>query len=171
MIDPEMKYCLACDDEYMPHVEKCGVCGAALVSGSELRKREREREKRRKNRRNLTPNDDLVIVFNGDLGEAKRIEHLLGQECISAMLAGEGPSCGKGCCGGSKAQVLVHREDGMDAMRVIEDDFKAMTAIDQSAVPEDRGFDPSAGEHSCPACGHTFATTTSTCPDCGLCFV
>jgi len=27
-----------------------------------------------------------------------------------------------------------------------------------------------AGEAVCPACGFAFATTTTTCPDCGLCF-
>ncbi|MBT4793441.1 MAG: hypothetical protein HON90_17850, partial [Halobacteriovoraceae bacterium] len=37
-------------------------------------------------------------------------------------------------------------------------DFEAMNAV----------FDPAQENATCPACGHSFSTTDSECPDCGL---
>ena len=164
-----MMYCTACDDEYMPHVRVCGVCGAELVRGEELIARQRAAGPAAP-KRVLRPGDDVVAVFQGDQGEARRLEQLLAGKGVSALVAGEGPACGKGCCGGAKAEILVHREDARLALSLIEEDFAATTCLAEHGEVNDTGFDPAAGEHQCPACGHVFPTTTSTCPDCGLCF-
>ncbi len=78
--------------------------------------------------------------------------------------------CGKGCCG-SDVELKIRKEDGTAALKIIDSDFDRMTGFtDLSHEFADNGFNPEDQEASCPACGETFSTSTSTCPDCGLCF-
>lgn len=172
MIDPELKYCVRCDDEYLSHIEKCGVCGDALVSGAALLAMKQEQKRFTDSRRGaLTEQDDIVTIFKAPLGEIKRLELQLNNHNIGTLVIGEGPSCGKGCCGGGNAELLVRREDFADAMVLINEDFERMTALtDHNAAFAEHTLDPAAELATCPACGFSFAATSDTCPDCGLCF-
>lgn len=173
-IDPEMRYCLRCNDEYEPEIVTCGGCGQALLSGVEvlaLRQGGGQRQAKRKGP--LTAADSIVTVFKAPLADVKRIERQLQRENIGAMIAGSGPSCGKGCCGGGEMELRVRQEDAPAAMAVIEADFVRQTASHgEHGAVADYGFDPLGHEHSCPACGCVFAPGGQgmTCPDCGLCF-
>ena len=46
MIEPDLKYCPKCDDEYRAEIEKCATCGIELITG--LQKIEREEALREK---------------------------------------------------------------------------------------------------------------------------
>jgi len=176
-IDPEMRYCPKCNDEYEPEMTACGVCGMALVLGAEmLMPRQTTRQQAAVRKGALTPDDEIVTIFKASLNDARRVERLLQQENIGTLLWGDKPSCGKGCCGGGDLELRVRREDARAAMLLIEEDFKRQTAShgDHSAVA-DYVVDPENSENVCPACGATFALDTRpgrslTCPDCGLCF-
>lgn len=173
-IDPQMHYCLKCEDEYMPERTTCGVCGASLLSGAEmLVQQQRSRQQASSRKGPLTPDDDIITIFKASLLDIKRLEPQLQKENIGTVVWGDKPACGKGCCGGGDLELRIRREDAMAAMAVIEADFKRQTACDgiHSAVV-DYGFDPEVGENCCPACGCRFRTGAQalTCPDCGLCF-
>lgn len=171
MYNNQMKYCLACKDEYLPEITNCGVCGSKLLSGGEILARKKEKELALQRRGGpLTPQDDIITIYKGPLAEVKRIEAKLAEEKIGTRIIGEKDGCGKGCCG-SNVELQIRRDDGQDAQRIIELDFEKMTGIsDFSHDIVDSVFDPGAPTSTCPACGFTFSTSGSTCPDCGLCF-
>lgn len=178
-IDPEMRYCIKCNDEYMPQITTCGVCGMALLTGTEMLNRHQATHQQKAGRKGaLTPTDEIVTIFKAPLADIKRIEQQLKRENIGTLVLGDKPSCGKGCCGGGgELELRVRREDAMAAMAVIEDDFKRQTASHemQSAVA-DYVVHLEGDENCCPACGCTFSMASQrggqglTCPDCGLCF-
>ncbi len=178
-IDPEMHYCLRCNDEYMPERVACGVCGATLVSGADMLAQRQSRGQQKASRKGaLTPDDDIITILKAPMLDVKRLEKQFQQENIGAVIWGDKSSCGKGCCGGGELELRVRREDAMAAMAIIEADFKRQTASHESHhdAVADYVFDPGRGENCCPACGSTFSTGSQggsqglTCPDCGLCF-
>ncbi len=166
----DMQYCVHCDDEYMPDVPRCGVCGADLISGKDLLSTKQNSDAKLTARLgNLTASDEIITIFKAKVGEVKRLEKLLKAENIGTIIVGD-DTCGKGCCGGN-VELKVRMQDARDALSIIEDDLDKATRIDDhELVAVDNGFDQSVVEHICPACGTTFATSTTTCPDCGLCF-
>lgn len=176
-IDPEMRYCPKCNDEYEPEMTACGVCGTALLLGAELHGRRHATRQQVASRKGaLTPDDEIITIFKASLNDARRVERLLQRENIGTLLWGDKPSCGKGCCGGGDLELRVRREDAGAAMLLIEEDFKRQTAShgEHHAVA-DYVVDPENSENVCPACGATFALDSRsgrslTCPDCGLCF-
>ncbi len=176
-IDPEMRYCVKCKDEYMPEMTNCGVCGLPLVSGSEMRQQQQTSRQQAKNRKGaLTPEDEIITIFKAALSDCKRIERQLQQENIGTLIFGEKSSggCGKGCCGSGEMEVKVRREDAQAALAIVEEDFKRQTAShDGHSAVADYVVDPESSENVCPACGTPFSPSAGqplTCPDCGLCF-
>jgi len=171
MYDTEMKYCPSCDDEYMPTVEVCGVCGAALLNGDEMRDHQKRLASGElRGQGPLTANDDIATVFKGPMLDVKRLEAKFNEADIGTRISGDKPSCGKGCCA-PEVELKIRRQDGAAALRIIEEDFNEMTGAHEFISHfEDKGFDPSKEECLCPACGCRFSTENSTCPDCGLCF-
>lgn len=171
MIDPELKYCPNCNDEYRAEVESCASCGLVLILGNDrIAMEEARRQKLSSRRGELTPEDDLVAIHKAPLNDIKHIEELLTAERIGTQLAGDDQSCGKGCCP-SNYFLLVRREDAEDALAIMHAEYQRMTALEHHDNGHaDSVYDDSADEATCPACGHCFATTSTTCPDCGLCF-
>lgn len=170
MYDPKMKYCTVCDDEYMPEIVKCGVCGNLLKSGQEILEAHEKRQRDLAVRKGaITASDDVVTILKTSMDEVKRIAALLENEKIGTLLLGEAGGCGKGCCG-SELELKVRREDVALAMEIIDIDFQKMTAISNSELNQDGGFNSALMSATCPACGFTFSTSSSVCPDCGLCF-
>lgn len=171
MIDPEMKYCPSCKDEYRPEIAQCGVCGRPLVMGVEYQAQEQGRLARVQNRRGaLQPGDDLVTIHKAPLKDIKPLEAQLTRENIGFLLVGDEHGCGKGCCP-SNFELRVRREEARDAFLVLEQEHQRSTGLaSHNHEIEDHGFNPEAGEATCPACGYRFSTATTTCPDCGLCF-
>lgn len=172
MIDPELKYCLQCNDEYMPQIENCGVCGMKLVSGQEVLAREEARNRKLSSRASrITADDDLVSIRQGPLADMKRMEALLQSERIAALLVGDENSCGKGCSCATSFILQVRREDAQDALMVLAEEFRRSTALEYHDITHaDSIFNPLAAEVVCPACGHCFPPAAGSCPDCGLQF-
>jgi len=179
-IDPQMRYCVRCNDEYIPEMSNCGVCGAVLLNGVDLLAQRRAGRSQHAARKGaLTAGDDIVTVFKASLADVRRLEQQMKRENIGTLIVGDKPasSCGKGCCGGGEIELRVRREDAMAAMAVIEADFVRQTASHGShSAVADYGFNPEGESNSCPACGCSFSMSGArgaqslTCPDCGLCF-
>lgn len=171
MIEPDLKYCPECNDEYRAEIEKCAACGIDLITGLHKIKMEEERTKILEGRSlELNPEDDLVAIQRGPLADMRHLSGLLNGENIGALLAGDENSCSKNCCP-SVYNLLVKREDGMEAFQIIEDEHKKVTGLAQHENTNgDAVFNPHESEAQCPACGHSFPTTQTTCPDCGLSF-
>ena len=171
MIDPDLKYCPECNDEYRAEIEKCAVCCVDLITGLQKIAMEEERQKILEGRStDLSPDDDLVAIRRGSLADMRHLSDLLNGENIGTLLAGDDNTCGQGCCP-SVYNLLVKREDGMDALHIVEEEHKRATGLAQhEGVNGDAVFNPHANEAQCPACGHLFPTTQTKCPDCGLSF-
>jgi ribosomal protein L37E len=169
MIDPDLKYCLECNDEYRAEIEKCAACGIGLITGLQKIAMEEERQKLLEGRcADLSPDDDLVAIRRGPLTDMRHLSDLLNGENIGTLLAGDENSCSKNCCP-SVYNLLVKREDGMDALHIVEEEHKRVTGLEQhECFNGDAVFNPHANEAQCPACGHSFPTTHTTCTDCGL---
>jgi hypothetical protein len=171
MIEADLKYCPKCNDEYRAEIEKCAACGVELITGLQRIEMETARRKRLESRTaELSPDDDLVEIQRGSLPDMRHLSNLLNGENIATLLVGDMKTCGKGCCP-TTYNVLVRREDGMDAINIIEEEHKRTTALaHHENFHADAIFNPYAAEAKCPACGHSFPTTETSCPDCGLSF-
>lgn len=173
MIDPELKYCPQCKEEYMPHAVNCASCEITLVSGADLLTREKNVQVRRTSRHaTIAFEDDIVVVFHAALAEVKQMEQLLAKENIVSLITDDGQSCGGGCCAGSFL-LSVHREDAMDGLKIIEQEYNRTTSFSDYDFNQNNAeavFDPAALVATCPACGATFPPDNNECPECGLCF-
>lgn len=171
MIDPELKYCPQCNDEYRAEIERCAECGVALLSGADmLAVVNRANERKNSRTGEIGPDEDIVPIHKGQLNEIRAMEPELRAENIGYLITGEGSSCKKGCCP-STFLLQVRRPDAPDAFAVVQAHLERTTALNHHDLSScDTVFNPEAGHATCPACGFEFQTTTTTCPDCGLCF-
>ena len=169
--DPDLKYCPKCDEEYRAEMATCATCNVELIGGQErIAQEEAVKQKKDARSMNISNDDELANIRKGSLHDMKQLQTLLAGENIPSLLAGEGGSCGKGCCG-TDLYLQIKVSDGEDAMRVLADDFKEKTALDSHDLSTAHAvFDTGAENSTCPACGFSFSTSSSTCPDCGLCF-
>lgn len=171
MIEPDLKYCPKCDDEYRAEIEKCAACGVDLITGQQKIDMEEARQRKLANRAvELSPDDDLVVVRRGPLTDLRQLAVHLEKESIGTLISGDEKSCGKSCCP-TVYNLCIRRDDAMEALQIIEEEHKRTTGLAfHDNVHDDVVFNPHAGEAKCPACGHAFSTTETTCPDCGLSF-
>ena len=169
--DPELCYCPQCKDEYRAGIERCAVCGVLLLSGSVMLARHQEQMNRFANRRGpLMEGEELIAIQKGPLGDLSRLQKLLENEKIGTLLKGDDSACGKGCCP-SVFFLLVRREDSLDALAIIEVEHRRLTGLSgHDCHHTDAVFDPEREATVCPACGQTFKTSQTECPECGLCF-
>ncbi len=125
---------------------------------------------RQKRKGALTPDDHLAVIFQAPMADLKHLKALLEAEQIGAMISKEGGGCASGGCA-PKFQLQVRQEEVQDALQVLAQEHRRATALaEHDDTHAGAVFNPEAEEAVCPACGFSFATTTTTCPDCGLCF-
>ena len=177
MVEPDLKYCPKCNDEYRAEIEKCAACGIDLITGRQRIEREEARRKELESRvRDLSPDDDLVRIRRGPLPDMRHLANLLDGERIGTLLVGDLETCGKDRFGNTLStpttyDLMVKREDAVGALNIIEAEHRRTTGLEQyDHSTADAVFNPEAGEACCPACGNCFPTTETTCPDCGLSF-
>ena len=177
MVDPELKYCLKCNDEYRAEIEKCAACGIDLVTGRQKIEIEEARRRKLEGRMTeLSPDDNLGRLRRGTLPEMRHLADLLNDEKIPTLIVGDMSTCGKDRFGNTLGSpttydLLVRMEDGQEALQVVETEHRKSTAMDgHDTTGMDAVYNPAAGEACCPACGCTFKTTEACCPDCGLNF-
>ncbi len=170
-IDPDLKYCPTCDEEYREEIVSCASCSVELLTGSErLAMEEAEKTKLAGRSMDISPDDEIANIRKGPLAEMKQLQALLGSQNIPSLVAGEDSNCGKGCCG-TDFFLQIKVQDGDEAMEVLAQEFKRTTALDSHDLSNAHAvFDTGVAKSTCPACGTTFSTSESTCPDCGLCF-
>jgi hypothetical protein len=148
------KICPACEVEYLPHIEKCADCGAALLLREEHARVQSERAR-------LTAKaiEDAVVVREGDLKWLRELYRILidaGIPCTVIADAG----CNKGCCG-AKCQLIVSAEDHERAQERITEYFMEMH-------PELRVSNELLSQGKCPGCSSPVGAGDIECPDCGL---
>jgi hypothetical protein len=177
MTDPDLKYCPECDDEYRAEIEICAACGIELITGLQRIEREEARQKKLAGRTGeLDPDDDLVSIRGGPLPEMRHLAALMGAEKIGTALVGDMDTCAKDrfgnkTCSPTVYTLLVKREDIMEAQQIIEEEHRKATGLAHHDNSNgDAVFNPHKSEAQCPACGHAFPTSETTCPDCGLRF-
>lgn len=169
--EAELKYCPQCQDEYRADIEKCAACALTLITGAEMVAMRNQSQQARNNRQGaLTADDDIVTIHQGALADLKKLEKAFERENIGMMIVGDEGGCNKGCCP-STFSLQVRREDAPAAYALVQEDFRLLTGIDEHDTSHCQAvFNPDASHANCPACGFEFETSTTTCPDCGLCF-
>jgi len=169
--DPDLNYCPQCDEEYREDFDTCAACNISLIPGTEkLAMEEAAKNKLAARSMDISPDDELVNIRKGALGEMKQLQAVLGAANIPSLLAGDASSCGKGCCG-TDMYLQIKISDGKDATEILAKEFEKTTALSSHDLSNAHAvFDTGVAKSNCPACGCSFSTSSSTCPDCGLCF-
>ncbi len=170
-IDPKLKYCPECKDEYRADFDNCASCDVQLIAGAMFIKILNGTVQKKAGRSmEISSEDELVTLRSGSLQDMKQLRALLKDESIPSLLVSEDDNCGKGCCG-SNFFLQVRLQDGQEALAVLAHDFQRSTSLESHDLSNTQVvYDNSAKKTTCPACGHQFTPTTMTCPDCGLCF-
>ncbi len=171
-IDPELKYCPQCGDEYRAEIDRCAVCAVTLLDGKKLLELQgQEAEKKSERRLPLSQNDELVSIRKGSMVEMRHLQALLEREGIPSLVVNEEASCRSGCCGGPSLTLQVRAADLEDVQAFLVQDHIRSTALhDHDIATAGAVFDTAAEIAVCPACGCSFPTSQNSCPDCGLCF-
>ncbi|OIP46577.1 MAG: hypothetical protein COX17_05710 [Deltaproteobacteria bacterium CG23_combo_of_CG06-09_8_20_14_all_60_8] len=172
MIDPELRYCPQCGDEYRADISHCAVCRVALISGRQRLQQEEEHRAILENRSvDIREGEELVVVYRGPLADIKTLQEVLAARRIGFQVSGDENSCAKKGCSPAMLYLQVRRQEAAEAMQLLDAAYRKATGLDGSALEHtDAVFDQSRQEATCPACGHCFSTNLTTCPDCGLCF-
>jgi len=167
MIDPELKYCPDCKDEYRADFSICAACDKELISGADLLTNEGNKEPEIQGSFKITEDDTLVVLQKGSLLDMKNMKRILAEASIDAILTKDD---NKGCCG-VDMYLHIRLQDQDRAVTVLNSEFEKTTELHQYDLSTaDAVFDPGAAMTVCPACGNEFMPTSSACPDCGLQF-
>lgn len=96
-IDPDMRYCPSCGDEYRADITTCAGCQVELVSGAEkLAEAKRQVKDFTSRSMEIGAGDPRVAVRGGKLRDLKPYQLLLAKERIPSLLTGEAGDCRKG---------------------------------------------------------------------------
>lgn len=171
IIDPELKYCPSCNDEYRAEISTCAGCDVELLTGTQLMELEEQKQQKKAARNmELSPDDEMVSIRKGPVMEMKELQIKLEREGIPSLVVQEGGGCGQGCCG-TNLLVQVRMSDVQDVLAILEQEHVRSTGLaEHDTTHAGAVFNAAAENATCPACGCSFATTQATCPDCGLCF-
>ncbi len=166
-IDPELKYCLTCREEYRADITLCAHCGESLVSGTEVL----EKDQKSSQLQDIVPGEPLVAIRKGAAIQIKQLHAYLATEGIVSLVTADPDSCGKGCCGGAELLLEVREDELTEALAALKKEHQKATGLaDFDQTFTDAVYNPQAEQATCPACGFTFSTSSTCCPDCGLCF-
>lgn len=170
MIDPELKYCPDCKDEYRADFTVCAACDKDLIRGEDLVATNARKSPESLGAFEITEEDALIVLQKGNLLDMKNIQRTLAKASIPAILAKDDDNCGKGCCG-TEMFLHIRLEDRERAAAVLNSEFEKTTGLHRYDLSTaDAVFDQGAVMTICPACGYSFMPTSSACPDCGLQF-
>jgi len=172
IIDPELKYCPICNDEYRAEIVTCVACNIELLTGTQMQELEQQKQQKKAARNmQLSPDDEMVNIRKGPVLQMKELQILLEREGIPSLTIKEDSGgCGKGCCG-TELLLRVRMSDVQEVFAILEQEHVRSTALEEhDTTYAGAVFNTAAEKATCPACGCSFPTTESTCPDCGLCF-
>ncbi|MGD9950092.1 MAG: hypothetical protein AB7U29_16690 [Desulfobulbus sp.] len=168
-IDPELKYCPQCGDEYRAEIQTCASCRVPLELGTAMLAAAATKEPAGTGPVEIGPDESVVSIRKGPMLQIKELQQYLKSRGLAARIAKEeGPGCG---CRGPEVVLQIREQELQQVMAVLAEEYWQSTGLDDHDTQfAGSVFDDQAEEALCPACGHRFPTSESTCPDCGLCF-
>ena len=115
------------------------------------------------------PTSSKLLLGKAAIAEAQILKAKLASQGFEIALVHNEASCGKGCA--PQVEVWAHPDDAPSIAQFLgEDRLRLLESMGYNAQLANEVFDPSSESAVCPACGTTFATTNSSCTDCGLTF-
>jgi hypothetical protein len=151
------KICPHCEVEYLPHIEQCADCGAALLLYEECRRSQEE-----KKHLMAKAFENAVVVREGDLNWLGRLHDVLIDNGIPCAVISDA-SCKKGSCRNT-CRLIVSKEDTEKAQECITEYYMEIH-------PELRASNELLTQGKCPACGSPVGPSDNKCSDCGLTLV
>ncbi len=170
----QLLVCPSCGDEYRAGFHSCAACGCELVPatgrGSDS-DGTRLAERHGGELVEIGAGEEVVTIRQVTLAEGKRLRRLLGRHGIAAVLVGDGPPAGGGCCPPASIQLQIRPRDAVAAQQLLQEDYRRLTGLTelQTAAEAEQNGAERADVASCAACGHVLADGQLECPDCGLC--
>jgi len=171
-IEPDLKYCPQCADEYRAEIQTCAVCGLELLTGVQMQSRlDASQQKKASRSLEILPDDPMTTIRKGPVLQMKQLQSYLLQHHIPSLAIKESPeNCNKGCRGG-ELLLQVRTSDLQEVVTALEQEFRQTTGLaDHDTSLAGAVYNVQVEEATCPACGFRFSTRSPTCPDCGLCF-
>ena len=171
IIDPDLKYCPSCLDEYRAEITTCASCTIELLTGTQMQELEAQKQQKKASRNlQLSPDDEMVNIRKGPVMQMKELQVMLERQGIPSLAVKDNSGCGQGCCG-TDLIVQVRMSEAQEVLAILEKDHVRSTALkDHDTTNAGAVFNTAAENATCPACGCSFPTTQAECPDCGLCF-
>ena len=168
-IDPDLKYCPRCGDEYRADRENCAGCEVPLQLGAAILAATAEVSHPDAALREIGVDETAVSIRKGTMLQIKELQYYLkGCGLASRIAKEEGAGCG---CGGPEVVLQVREQDLEQIMAALSEEYWHSTGLaDHDTRYVAAVYDDRAEEALCPACGYRFSTRETTCPDCGLCF-
>ena len=171
-IEPELKYCPACGDEYRQEIETCAACEVELLTGPAMQAMLDGNRLVNKGNRSveIQPDESLVTVRKAQVREIKQLQHYLLERGFPSLACREEGSCARGCRG-VELLLQVRMSDTSDVVAVLEEEHRHSTGLtDEENRYSEAVYSRHDPEATCPACGCRFPTTLTACSDCGLSF-
>lgn len=114
--------------------------------------------------------NDGILLGTLDLQEAKRIKSALSEKHVQLKIVAADEDCSSSKCS-PKVQVYV-RESDIETVKLFFEKERNRNFSGLDVKPElvNQVFDSEKESAVCPACGTSFSTKLSECPDCGLGF-
>lgn len=171
-IEPDCNYCPQCRDEYRAEIRTCATCGVALLTGVEMAARMAPQGEATSPRSlEIFPDEPMTTIRKGQVLAIKQLQAYLLAEGIPSLATKESPeNCTTGCRGG-ELLLQVRTSDLREVAAALDREHRQATGLaDHDTSLAGAVFDVAVQEAVCPACGFRFATSTTSCPDCGLCF-
>lgn len=171
-IEPDLKYCPQCADEYRAEIEKCAACGLELLTGVQMQALLESRGQKKVPRSlEIFPDEPMTTIRKGPVLQMKQLQTYLLEQGIPSLAVKESPeNCSKGCRG-AELLLQVRTSDLREVAAALEQEHRKSTGLaDHDTSLVGAVYNVQAKEATCPACGFQFPTSSTTCPDCGLCF-
>ena len=171
-IEPDLKYCPHCADEYRAEIQTCATCSAELLTGVQMQAQlEACRQKKTQRSLEIFPDEPMTTIRKGPVMEMKQLQSFLLQQGIPSLATKESPeNCTKGCRG-VELLLQVRTSDLHEVVTALEQEHRQTTGLsDHDTSLAGVVYNVHVEEATCPACGFRFSTRSATCPDCGLCF-
>ncbi len=147
-----VKHCPECQEDYMPHVDVCADCGAALVTRDD----------------EAVPAGDVAPSLPpGDYRPLLHVDRVAGLDPLVARLAAaQVPARVDVSARGQGFDLKVREEERERALELLGD-VLGDVAADEAALS--RHFDAERGGYAaCPACESALPAGAAECPECGL---
>ncbi len=171
-IEPDLKYCPQCADEYRAEIVTCATCGLALLTGVQMQALlESRRQESVPRSLEIFPDEPMTSIRKGPVLQMKQLQTYLLQQGIPSLAVKEGlENCNTGCRG-AELVLQVRTSDLREVVAALEQEHRQSTGLsDHDTSLAGAVYNVHEKEATCPACGYQFPTSLTSCPDCGLCF-